>query len=646
MKKGIHTSNIYAYLAIKCLTTFALLLCAQLFFYLCNTSLFQPSGTRDCISIIWGNIRFGLATVFTFLSPYILLNIIPSRELRWNKVYHGIAEALYIIITLAIILPTIVDTAYFQFTYRRLSCEIFKYLTIGGDMGNLIPKFIIDYWPTTVIGVALIVIMTVMQCITHLDRRSPYASHTVNDIVGCIVVIALTLVLMRGGFSRHWIQPSDSARYTTAKESSLVQNSALNILQTTLQPEIILPKIATSKSPTNTFNPSYTPLYRKIETPVDTSAAISDTNSTSNDSIISTPPEKKNVVVIVLESFSQEYMGCYNPDNETSYTPFLDDLATRSTLYQGRSNGKKSIEAIPAVFASIPTLMEQPFILSKYQKNNIYALPAMLSDEGYHTAFFHGSYNGSMGFDSFCYKAGFKEYYGMNEYNAFAKPHNTNDYDGTWGIFDEPFLQFMAQRLATFQQPFFAGVFTISAHHPYAIPEQHKGQFKQGQHPILQCVMYTDYALQRFFDVASKLPWYNNTIFIITADHPAQVLSRKYNSYDQRYAVPMIIFDPSNPTPRKSNRIMQHTDIMPSVIDMLCINKRFVAFGTSVYRDKEAGFQIVYGDGFIQLSQPGSLTVVKGQSIEHYGHDNQNTDFIISLMRQYYDRMEQNKLTP
>ncbi|MBQ9474134.1 MAG: sulfatase-like hydrolase/transferase [Bacteroidales bacterium] len=615
-----------------------LLLCAQLFFYLSNTSLFQPTGVRNCVNILWGNIRFGLATVCTFLSPYILLNLIPSRELRWNKIYHGITEALYIILTLIVVIPTIIDASYFQFTYRRLSCEIFQYLTIGGDMGNLLPKFLLDYWPSTVCSIVLIAILVVMQNITHLDRRSPYASHTVNDIVGFVLGIAVTVLLMRGGFARHWIRPCDSARYAIAKETPLVENSAYNILQTLLLPEIQTPDINATKSSSQTFNPLFTPLYRTIETPVDTLTALAD--STATNSIRQEIPTKKNVVVIIFEGFSQEYMGCYNPDIETSYTPFLDSLATISTLYQGRSNGKKSIEAIPAVFASIPTLMDKPFILSKYKNNDIYALPTILANEGYHTAFFHGSYNGTMGFDTFCRKAGFKEYYGKNEYG------DMKDYDGTWGIYDEPFLQFTAQRLETFKQPFLAGVFTISAHHPYSIPEQHIGDFKKGEHPILECVMYSDYALRRFFETASKQDWFRNTIFIITGDHPAQPLSRKYNSYDMRYAVPMIIFDPSDPTPHRSNRIMQQTDIMPSVIDMLCINKKFIAFGSSIFRDKTEGFHIVYGDGFIQLSKQGSLTVVKGQRIEQYGHDNQNTDFINSYMRQYYDRMEHNNLIP
>ena len=103
-----------------------------------------------------------------------------------------------------------------------------------------------------------------------------------------------------------------------------------------------------------------------------------------------------------------------------------------------------------------------------------------------------------MNFDSFVKTIGVDNYYGMNEYN------NSKDYDGNWGIFDEPFLQFMVDKVSDFPQPFFTGVFTLSSHHPYTIPQQHIGRFAKGPIPILEPVMYVDYALQKFFEKAKQ----------------------------------------------------------------------------------------------------------------------------------------------
>ena len=107
----------------------------------------------------------------------------------------------------------------------------------------------------------------------------------------------------------------------------------------------------------------------------------------------------KNVVIIILESFSKEYVGYYN--NGKGYTPFLDSLINYSLVMErAYANGIKSIEALPSIVSSIPTLMNNPFITSIYATNKYYSLPLLLKREGYSTSFFHGGNRGTMGFYS------------------------------------------------------------------------------------------------------------------------------------------------------------------------------------------------------------------------------------------------------
>ena len=160
---------------------------------------------------------------------------------------------------------------------------------------------------------------------------------------------------------------------------------------------------------------------------------------------------------------------------QNSFTPFIDSLIQESLVFtNGFSNGRRSIEGIPAVIAGIPSLMNSPFITSAYSGDKFYSLPYLLKQEGYNTSFYHGGTNGTMGFDNFCKAAGIDAYYGRYEYN------NDKDFDGNWGIFDEPFLQFMAKSLDKTPQPFMASVFTLSSHHPYTIPEKYKNKFIKG----------------------------------------------------------------------------------------------------------------------------------------------------------------------
>jgi phosphoglycerol transferase MdoB-like AlkP superfamily enzyme len=168
------------------------------------------------------------------------------------------------------------------------------------------------------------------------------------------------------------------------------------------------------------------------------------------------------------------------------------------------ANGKRSIEGIPAIIAGIPSLLSDPFITSAYSGNNVTSFASLLKKKGYHTVFYHGGTNGTMGFDNFSRLAGFDHYFGRTEYN------NDKDFDGTWGIYDEPFLQRTISELNKVNSPFAATIFTLSSHHPYKIPEKYIGKFPEGTLPIHAAVRYADFALEKFFNAASSAPWFKD----------------------------------------------------------------------------------------------------------------------------------------
>jgi phosphoglycerol transferase MdoB-like AlkP superfamily enzyme len=163
----------------------------------------------------------------------------------------------------------------------------------------------------------------------------------------------------------------------------------------------------------------------------------------------------------------------------------------------------------------------------------------LLKCKGYGSAFFHGGINSSMGFSAFAAQAGFDKYYGKDEYN------NDRDYDGIWGIWDEEFLQFFAEKLNDMPQPFCTAVFTLSSHHPFKLPQRHESRFPEGSDPLTKCISYTDYALRRFFETAQTQSWYANTLFVITADHASHPLHAEYETSVGQMSVPIIYFAPN-----------------------------------------------------------------------------------------------------
>jgi len=295
---------------------------------------------------------------------------------------------------------------------------------------------------------------------------------------------------------------------------------------------------------------------------------------------------KQNVVIIILESFASEFVGFENEYD--AYTPFLDKLSKKGLAFTHHySNGQRSITSLPAILAGIPHLMEEgSFSISIYQGNTVYGLGYYLRKSGYSTAFFHGGRNGSMGFDGIARISGFKEYYGMNEY-----PNAEEDFDGSWGVYDEPYLQYFAEKLSDLNEPFGAVAFTLTSHHPYEIPEKYKNKFlgKKDQ-PMLKTIQYTDHALEHFFEKAKTQKWYDKTLFVITGDHTHLGKRPEYHNTLGLFDVPLILYHPKEDIPKvkQPNQISQHADIMPTVLDYLGIERdKKYYFGRSLFSNEQ-----------------------------------------------------------
>lgn len=616
--------NIYSYIVMKVLLAFGVLVAMQVVFLLANRHILWPETGHEWIGMILGNCIFGMATVATFLLPYSILMLLPFH-FRWKKWYRIVAETLYIIGVAVILIPRASNAAYYPFTYRLLSDEIFAYLGIGGQMGTLWPLFLRDYWFAWLFPLIIFAIFLFLNSRIRLEPLSQkYRKYLPFHLTCTLFGALLAWFFIRGGFGS-FLQVTDTGYYVQPKNSALVNNDAYNIFRTLFTPDL--------------EEAEYIPQYHADET----FSAI----HTPADTVADSVAERPNIVIIVVESLSQEFMGCYNREADAdTRTPFLDSLARHCTLYDGRANGKKSIEGITAINTSIPNLLSIPFTNSVYDTDTYTGLPALLKRHGYRTAFFHGTYNGVMDFDRVCSRIGFDEYLGKNEYIASGHG-DESDYDGAWGIFDEPFLQYTVQHINTYSEPFFAEVFTVTSHHPFPLPLKYRSMFKEGRHPILKCVEYTDMALRRFFNEASRQPWYGNTLFIILGDHSGPCLSDEYSGYDGLYRIPMMVYDPQHPEGQRDPRIVQQIDLYPTLADRLHLPDTFVCFGQSIYQ-QPIGRQVYFGNDFhcmvsnnTTAPQVHDITVIQGDYEEGRAED---LRLLKAFIQQYNKRIIKNKL--
>ena len=225
--------------------------------------------------------------------------------------------------------------------------------------------------------------------------------------------------------------------------------------------------------------------------------------------------------------------------------------------------------------------------------------------------FFHGGKNGTMGFDRYCRIAGIGSYYGMDDYP------DEKDYDGTWGIKDMPYLQYVANELNNEPDPFFATIFTLSSHHPFVVPDGYDTILPTGQTPMQDCVAYTDEALRQFFHTAKNSYWYENTLFVITTDHTNFYGAENVGYLEHRYSVPMIFYWPKNSVSYRSDRIVQQVDVMPSIFDFCNLQGTFTSFGHSAFDDKATHFAINYLSGNYHFYTSHFLFEFNGKEITH-----------------------------
>lgn len=194
-----------------------------------------------------------------------------------------------------------------------------------------------------------------------------------------------------------------------------------------------------------------------------------------------------------------------------------------------------------------------------------------------------------MSFDEFSKVAGIDHYFGMNEYKG------PEAFDNNWGIYDNEFLQYSVTELNKIQPPFFAGIYTLSSHHPYSVPEMYNSQIPEDELPQLRAIRYSDIALRNFFNSARKQNWFRNTLFVVVADHTAKVIDKEYNNPVGMFRIPIAFYHPADDILKgRRSDITQQTDIMPSIIHYLGIEEKFLSYGNSVFCNKRKPFAINY----------------------------------------------------
>ena len=588
-----------AVIACNLLLAYAVYFLARIIYLTINYSYFYQDLTLvHLFELLGAGLVFDTSAILVTNIPYIVLMLLPWQG-KERPAYQQLCRWVFVIVNSLALAINLIDACYFRFTMRRTTTTVFSEFANEQNLGSI-------FFTETLNHLYLVFLFTFVAW--GLYRLARYSTlrhdslrwwhYDVAMLLSLAFVAPFVVAGIRGGFATA-VRPitiSNANQYVNRPiEAALVLNTPFSLYRTIGKDVFSVPDYFASEQELEAY---YSPVHRPASGIMD----------------------KKNVVVLIVESFGREYIGALNPCLDDSqykgYTPCIDSLIARSiTFSHTYCNGRKSIDGMPSILSSIPMFIE-PFFLTPASMNHVSGLASILGGEGYQTAFFHGAQRGSMGFQAFARSTGFKDYYGREDFSSDKRFGGEQEFDGTWAIWDEPFLQYYCAKMSEMKEPFMTAVFTASSHHPYAVPEKYRERFPEEGIEIHKCIRYTDMALGEFFRSASRQPWFKNTIFVLTSDHTNLSDHDYYQTDLGGFCSPIIIYEPgiTDLQPAVQDKIAQQIDILPTVLGMLHYPKPYFAFGIDVLNTPaEDTWAVNYLNGIYQYVKHGHVLQFDGQ---------------------------------
>lgn len=527
---------------------------------------------------------------------YAIMILAPTR-LQTRKAWQRLARVFFIVVNSMAVAVNLCDTVYFQYTGKRTTLDVFSEFGSDDRLLQIVGIEIFRHWYLLLAFILIVLALVLLyfrpepnwEVFSPRRRRHWYAVNAFS-----------LLSYLSISFAMVWTELVPKEDFDDRRE--VVANNPAEVAFLTNTPFAMANNLLTRPKQEHMAE-----LFGDCQ---------GSTFTMSHNPQADAVPNGKNVVVVIMESFGREYVGWYNRDREDykkGYTPFLDSLLNHCMTFEySFSNARKSVDAMPSVLCS--RLPINHVVTDSTSRYGSYARD--LSSLGYYTGFFHGGNNGSMDFDIFAKAAGFEHYFGRTEYNTDSRFNGDRDFDGNWGVWDECFLQYYALKMSELPQPFCTTVFTLSSHHPFSIPPQYSKVFykeRGDDNKMHKCIRYCDNAFRKFFDTARKQDWFDNTIFIFTADHTSITSDDYYRTPLGVWSIPIFIYDPSGEIPSgKRNAIAQQVDIRPTILGAVGYNKPYKTFGVDLLHTADADTRAFnMSMGFYQYITPEYLYRVR-----------------------------------
>lgn len=565
--------NIYTQLLFTIFLSFTFLSLVRVFLYLTYPTYFSDLTTNELLLSFFMGLRIDFAILSLFTSILWLLLLLPIK-LTLNKNYRISLGIIFSIIVATIVFFNIADVYYFGYVHRHIVNEM---ALLSNDLTSFVEMAINLYLTPLLVG---IVIFLTIVYIFYKIFSSPLQEQKLESKQwsAILLVIIIAFLGIRGKVSGKSFSIADAFAIKKLSSGNLALSGTYTVYRSAKQKNVNHYKIPpaqaiqtlkdTIKSDKFRFANENYPLMRKMITPTQ---------------------KNYNVVIVMIESLSAKYLDALS-HNDFKVTPTLDKLSQEGQLYTNfYANGQRSQDGITTIYTGITQPVGFEAIGSGLELYGLSYLGSIAKANGYTTLAMQSSKRRSFRVDVVSRLAGFNEYYGAEDIPKTGDEKGKPQF-GTW---DGDSLRFLSQKLNHIQEPFLTFFFTSATHAPYFLPNkryalyQHNNKSEAG---YLNTLYYVDTQIKEFMQRAKQQTWFDNTVFIFTADHVASSGDakdakqiKKSNALLPNFHIPLIIYAPKILKPLQSNILSSHSDIIPSIIDMLGFDTEFTMIGQSLF---------------------------------------------------------------
>ncbi len=570
----------YTQVLVALILSLGAMMLPRLFLYFLYPDDFSDLSGQELLLSFFMGFRVDVITLFTFLGLIILLLTFPAQWVHRRR-FRTIMGILWSTILSVILLISFGDVLYYDFTHRHIANELFA---LSQDTGLILNMALGSYLYHTL---AASVFFT---SLIYLFFKI-FSAHLRHEVVSkkswiALLVIALILFIgIRNSFERKSFGLSDAYAVNKTSAGNLALNGFFCVYRTAGSKsashnladfnESVQIMRELFRSDKAVFNDPSIPLSRAFEP--------------------STQKPSYNVVIVLMEAWGAEHVDGFTRYKELNVTPYFKKMASEGLKFTNfYANGYRSIYGITSIYTGLTLPNGFEYLGSGLELSRLSYLGHIAKANGYATIAMQGSNRRSYRVDAVSHLAGFEEYYGaedmpnVEQVDPGRKPNT--------GTFDYNMFHYMHQKLNQTKKPFLAFAFSSTNHSDFHLPSKKFERYPhdlRNYHGSLNAFIYADNAIERFMEGVKKEPWFDNTIFIFTADHGSGDalcdIGKSLRPGDkpfpsiEHYRIPLVIYAPKIFKPQVIQTLGSQNDIFPTLLDMLGFQQPFSVMGNSLF---------------------------------------------------------------